>query len=126
MTVAKTKERCFQNNHHLQQQIWQIWWPCEHFDDRVVALDYDIHTGSGMTWPPYSPDLTPCDFFLSGYRKDQVHRQQPQTMEELEQYISVACEAIRAEMFERVSANFLLRLRHIVAANGGYFENIIL
>ncbi|GBN01085.1 hypothetical protein AVEN_94206-1 [Araneus ventricosus] len=36
----------------------------EHFNDRVIALDYDKHTGSGMAWPPYSPDLTPCDFFL--------------------------------------------------------------
>ncbi|GBN07683.1 hypothetical protein AVEN_16643-1 [Araneus ventricosus] len=41
----------------------------EHFNDRVIALDYDKHTGSGMAWPPYSPDLTPCDFFLWGYLK---------------------------------------------------------
>ncbi|GBN06407.1 hypothetical protein AVEN_139759-1 [Araneus ventricosus] len=36
----------------------------EHFNDRVIALDYDQHTGSSMAWPPYSPDLTPSDFFL--------------------------------------------------------------
>ncbi|GBM47867.1 hypothetical protein AVEN_91850-1 [Araneus ventricosus] len=38
----------------------------EHFSDRVIPLDYDKHTGSGMAWPPYSPDLTPCDFFFGG------------------------------------------------------------
>ncbi|GBL86765.1 hypothetical protein AVEN_96006-1 [Araneus ventricosus] len=38
----------------------------EHFSDRVITLDYDKHTGSGMAWPPYSPDLTPCDFFFGG------------------------------------------------------------
>ncbi|GBO12654.1 hypothetical protein AVEN_14407-1 [Araneus ventricosus] len=41
----------------------------EHFNDRVIALDYDKHTGSGMAWPPFSPDLTPCDFFF-GVRKN--------------------------------------------------------
>ncbi|GBO45985.1 hypothetical protein AVEN_246438-1 [Araneus ventricosus] len=42
----------------------------EHFNDRVIALDYDKHTRSGMAWPPYSPDLTPCElerhFFFGG------------------------------------------------------------
>ncbi|GBM52615.1 hypothetical protein AVEN_16730-1 [Araneus ventricosus] len=38
----------------------------EHFNDRVIALDYDKHAGNSMEWPPFSPDLTPCDFFLWG------------------------------------------------------------
>ena len=36
----------------------------EHFIERVNALYYDMHIGSGMAWPPYSPDLIPCDFFV--------------------------------------------------------------
>ncbi|GBN12631.1 hypothetical protein AVEN_132279-1 [Araneus ventricosus] len=35
----------------------------EHFNDRVIALDYDKHTRSCMAWLPYSQDFTPCDFF---------------------------------------------------------------
>ncbi|KDR09694.1 hypothetical protein L798_15624 [Zootermopsis nevadensis] len=27
-----------------------------------------------VAWPARSPDLTPTDFFLWGYTKDQVHR----------------------------------------------------
>jgi hypothetical protein len=26
-----------------------------------------------MTWPPRSPDVTPCDFFLRGHVKDLVY-----------------------------------------------------
>lgn len=44
---------------------------------------------------------------------------------ELVQYISVAFEAIPNENLVRVSANFVLRLRHVFA-NVGYLENIFL
>ncbi|GBM99203.1 hypothetical protein AVEN_235221-1 [Araneus ventricosus] len=97
----------------------------EHFNDRVIALDYDKHTGSGMECPPYSPGLTPCDFFLWGYLKDLVDRQTPQRIAELKQHISKACETIPSDVFVRVSGQFCLRLRHVVAANGGYFENTV-
>jgi hypothetical protein len=26
-----------------------------------------------ISWPPRSPDATPCDFFLWGYVKDQIY-----------------------------------------------------
>uniref|UniRef100_A0A915DSY7 Transposase n=1 Tax=Ditylenchus dipsaci TaxID=166011 RepID=A0A915DSY7_9BILA len=34
-------------------------------------------------WPPYSPDLTPCDFFLWGYLKSRIYRTQPANLYEL-------------------------------------------
>ncbi|GBM19787.1 hypothetical protein AVEN_208659-1 [Araneus ventricosus] len=71
-------------------------------------------------------DLMPCDFFPLGYLKDQVYRHNPQTIAELEQYISDACQTIPNEMFARASANFVLRRHHVVVANGGYFENVLL
>ncbi|GBO06222.1 hypothetical protein AVEN_245155-1 [Araneus ventricosus] len=38
----------------------------EYFGNRVIAFDYPKFTGTGMDCPPYSPDLTPCDYFLWG------------------------------------------------------------
>ena len=32
-------------------------------NDRVIGLGHNVE------WPPRSPDLTPCDFFLWGYLK---------------------------------------------------------
>ncbi|GBM51053.1 hypothetical protein AVEN_123868-1 [Araneus ventricosus] len=93
----------------------------EHFNDRVIALDYDKLTRSDMAWLPYSSDLTPCDFFLWGYLKGLVYLQTPQTIAELKQHITAACEKIPSDVFVRVSGQFCLRLRHVVVANGGYF-----
>ncbi|GBN28514.1 hypothetical protein AVEN_259045-1 [Araneus ventricosus] len=90
----------------------------EHFNDCVIALDYDKHTGTGIAWSPHSPDFTPCDFFLWGYLKDLVYRRTPQTIGELKQRISTTCETSPSDMFGRVSGQFCLRLSHVVAANG--------
>ena len=38
----------------------------EVFGNRVVALNHAVE------WPPRSPDLTPCDFFLWGHLKSKV------------------------------------------------------
>ena len=36
----------------------------EHFDGRIIGLDSEKFTGKGICWPPFSPDLNPCDYFL--------------------------------------------------------------
>ena len=36
----------------------------EYFRNRVIMLDYPQFTDTGKAWPPYFPDLSPCDFFL--------------------------------------------------------------
>ncbi|KAF2367907.1 hypothetical protein FHG87_001352, partial [Trinorchestia longiramus] len=40
-----------------------------------------------VEWPPRSPDLTPCDFFLWGYLKNKVYFSPPQDLEELQNRI---------------------------------------
>jgi hypothetical protein len=48
------------------------------FDDRITSKNL---------WPPWSPDLTPPDYFLWGYMKQVVYSNRPQTIEELKQNI---------------------------------------
>ena len=55
----------------------------EHFDDRVIALDHPTHTGSSVDWPPYSPDMSPCDF-VRVHLKDQVYCHNSETVEQLQ------------------------------------------
>lgn len=38
----------------------------EHFSERVIALDYDMHTGRGIAWPPYSQRLKALRLFSLG------------------------------------------------------------
>ncbi|GBM27731.1 hypothetical protein AVEN_25350-1 [Araneus ventricosus] len=55
----------------------------EHFGNRVIALDYPKFTGTGMDWPPYSPDLSPRDNFLWGALKDTIYGNHPSKLDEL-------------------------------------------
>ena len=54
------------------------------------------------TWPPRSPDATPCDFFVWGYVKDQVYVPPlPASIPELKVRIRTAIETITADMLEK-------------------------
>jgi hypothetical protein len=54
-------------------------------------------------WPPRSPDLTPCHFFLWGYVKDTVYRKSlPHDLQELRQRIIIAVTAIEEDLLDKV------------------------
>ena len=57
-------------------------WLEETFQGRVISRGFEDF------WPPYSPDLNPCDFYLWGYLKSKVYRDPvPTTLEELRKNI---------------------------------------
>ncbi|GBN33276.1 hypothetical protein AVEN_122847-1 [Araneus ventricosus] len=80
---------------------------------------------SRMDWPPYSPDLTPCDYFLWGTLKVTVYGNHPSKLDELESAICVACNSISVQTLKDVMSNFILRSRHFIFSNGEHFENIV-
>ena len=49
----------------------------EMFQDRVIAREHPTE------WPPRSPDLTPCDFFLWGFVKGNVFTTAPASIEDM-------------------------------------------
>jgi hypothetical protein len=56
-----------------------------------------------MKWPPCFPNLTPCDFFLWGYVKEQVFVPPlPLDIDELKLKITAAIETTDGNMLERV------------------------
>ncbi|GBM34733.1 hypothetical protein AVEN_208893-1 [Araneus ventricosus] len=55
------------------------------------------------SWPPRSPDMTPCDFFHQGFVKDKVYVPLlPRNLCELKQRISVAVQSITSDTLQRV------------------------
>ena len=46
----------------LNRVLQQCWIGCAAKGDNQL-----------LPWPPHSPDLTPCDFFLWGFVKDSVY-----------------------------------------------------
>lgn len=76
-------------------------------------------------WPPRSPDLTVCDFFLWGFIKDSVYVPPlPTTMNELRHRITAAVEAVTQDMLAAVWDQFEYRLDICRASQGGHIEHL--
>lgn len=104
---------------HRTNQVFEVL--NEHFSDRVLGLDYSSRNG-GVEWPPYSPDLNPCDFFLWGYLKDKVYRENPRTLNALKVAIRREVEEIGPQVRKKVISGFESRLHAVVEKEGAHIE----
>jgi hypothetical protein len=75
-----------------------------------------------MPWPPRSPDLSMCDFFLWGYIKSVVYRRKLHNLEELKLAITHAFQTVSPEMIEKVVFDYRRRLQKCITKNGGHVE----
>lgn len=91
----------------------------EQFPGRLISLRGDI------PWPPRSPDLSPCDFFLWGYLKAEVYKVRPRTLEALKEAITDVVAGITQDMLRRVYENFFERLNMCIARQGRHLDDII-
>ncbi|KAI6648262.1 hypothetical protein LOD99_12071 [Oopsacas minuta] len=96
-----------------------INWLKEHFKHRVVSKRYKIG------WPPYSPDLSPPDFFLWGYLKDRVYKDRPKTITDLKQKIKDEVKGIKRSVLESVMENFTLRMQKCKNQSGCHLEHLL-
>lgn len=94
-------------------------WLDEKFPDRLISRRRDPE------WSPHSPDLNPPDFYLWGYLKDNVYRDNPQTIPELKQAITRKIRAIPKEECVRVIDNFARRAQVCLQRNGGHLEHVL-
>ena len=77
------------------------------------------------TWPPRSPDLTVCDFFLWAFVKDSVYVPPlPKTLPELLQHINTAMGNGTQDMLERVWWEWEYRLDSCRVTRGAHIESI--
>ena len=91
-------------------------WLQMKFPGRVISNKSDF------VWPPRSPDLNSCDFFLWGYMKEEIHRAQPGSTEDVKQMIREFLASISEDLLQRVTNQFMSRVRRCIAAHGGVFE----
>ena len=89
-------------------------WMTEFFRHKIIALYHHNE------WPPRSPDLTPCDFFLWGYLKSKVYATAPRDMADLTQRINDEADAIKQNprLVKRAVRDMIRRAQDCVA-NGG-------
>ena len=91
-------------------------------NDRLVGLGHDVE------WPPRSPDLTPCDFFLWGYLKDKVSMYPPQNIDALRQTIILSeFTALRMQpgFIRNAVRDMHRRTTLCVARNGGHVKGVV-
>ena len=81
--------------------------------------------GGPIPWPAQSPDLTPCDFFLWSYLKDQAFCELPQNIPDLKTNIRHVVESVTEETLQKVFKNIENRLSFVIRQNGGHFENLL-
>ncbi|PSN43644.1 hypothetical protein C0J52_16671 [Blattella germanica] len=91
-----------------------------HWIGRQGPGDLALHS-----WPPRSPDLTPCDFFLWGFVKDKVYVPPlPQNLEELKNRIHTAIRSVTMDMLIRVWQEFEYRCDIVRVAGAGHIEHL--
>lgn len=73
-------------------------------------------------WPPRSPDLTLCDFFLWGWAKDEVYKTNPKTLTVLEERIHTVLNNVPQEFLKNSMNNVQVRLQKCIDNKGGYVE----
>ena len=78
---------------HIQQATS---WTCSEVTMTMVSLQEASRVALDMDFlaPSIAPDLSPLDFFLWGYIKDQVYSDQPKTIEELKTAITSVIRSI--------------------------------
>jgi len=71
-----------------------------------------------VPWPPRSPDLSACDFFLWGYFKSRVYAHNPRTLNDLKDAIRQEIRPIHRQLLARVMDDFKERLENCIQSDG--------
>lgn len=85
-----------------------------------------IGTNGPIKWPARSPDITPLDYFLWGYVKDEIYKSNYDTVEDL----TTALENILTHMHPIKIRNAILRslpkrINLCIQQNGYHFEHLL-
>jgi hypothetical protein len=88
----------------------------EFFGGRIISRNF---------WPPPSPDLSPSDFHLWGFLKENVYKNNPHTLEELKRNIELCISNVTAETVHRVASDMRKRVNACITKRGGHFQHLI-
>ena len=91
----------------------------ESFGERLISRYGPVN------WPPRSCDISPLDFFLWGYIKSRVYKNNPTTLEELEENIRTVIAEIQQDLLQKVCTNWTTRLQYVRINQGGHMPQII-
>ncbi|GFU25075.1 uncharacterized protein TNCV_568301 [Trichonephila clavipes] len=88
-------------------------------DDRVLSRHFH------HAWPPRSPDLSPCDYWLWGYLKSQVYCDRPTSLGMLKDNIRLQCLTITPDVLYSAVHNIIPRLQLLLRNDGEHIEHFL-
>ena len=104
--------------HHHTANI-TLDWLDHKFPNRLISRKREPE------WSRHSLDLNALDFYLWGFLKDNVYRNNPQTIPELKEAITQKINAMPKEGCIRVINNFDRRIQVSLQQIGGHLEHIL-
>jgi len=90
----------------------------------VLDVFSEEWTVSKNLWPPHSPDLTTCDYFLRVHFKSTVYESNPHTIEELKDNSHVIAD-IKSTILHRVYLIMIRRAQLCIDAGGNHFQHLL-
>lgn len=90
-----------------------------YFEDRIISKKKYIF------WPPNSPDINPCDFFLWGFLKSKIYSTEKyKSITALKEKIIDEIKMLNNEksMLENVIFDFIERVSRLKTKEGGHVE----
>ena len=141
--VEKSKDHTFRktgNQHNYLEMLKNFFWPkhqsrveshkkyyfqqdgaTPHTANLVqdwCASKFGANFINKQQWPPRSPDLNPCDYFLWAYLKSKVYKPLPKTLDDLKANIRREVQKINTSTLESTFLNFSERCQLVVEKNG--------
>ena len=103
-------------------QLAAPWWQCTLSPSSRNAEFLAHNSIITLPRPPYSPDLTPCDFFLFPKMKLQLKGRRFDKVEEIKRESQNVLGRLREQDFQHAFQQWQRRWDRCVAAQGDYFE----
>ncbi|GFW81493.1 uncharacterized protein TNCV_2881711 [Trichonephila clavipes] len=85
-------------------------------DDRVLSRHFH------HAWPPRSPDLSSCNYWLWSYLKSKVYRDRPTSLGMLKDNIRLQCLTITPDMLYSAVHNIIPRLQLLLRNDGEHID----
>ena len=94
-------------------------WLTNQFGNKIISHHME------SPWSARSPDLSPLDYFLWGYVKENVFKRQPADIEILKEIVQEVVSSIDQDVLHAVMANFEKRINLCIDQQGGHFEHLL-
>ena len=96
----------------------------EKFGDQLIALGTKDNP-IPVSWPPHSPELNVCDYWLWSYLEMKVKKRKPNNRDELISFVDDEINRLSRSMVRRAVGHLRTRCELCVQEKGGHFQHLM-